>query len=94
MEDFKNLDPVQQKQFLFMVLVQQHEQIAMMGLGKIKNPATEKIEKELSQAKFAIDTLEMIQEYTKGNLNREEKDYLDFVLSNLRLNYVQEASAS
>jgi hypothetical protein len=91
MDDFKKLDPAQQKQFLFMVLVQQHEQIGMMGLGKIKNPATDKIEKELSQAKFAIDTLEMLEQYTQGNLGKDEKDYLTFVLSNLRLNYVQEA---
>jgi hypothetical protein len=90
MDEFQKLDPAQQKQFLFMVLVQQHEQIAMMGLGKIKNPATDKIEKELSQAKFAIDTLEMLEHYTKGNLSKDAQDYLTFVLSNLRLNYAQE----
>ena len=46
MDDLKNLNEDQQKQLLFMMLVQQHQQIGMMGLGKIKNPATDKIERD------------------------------------------------
>ena len=46
----------QQEQLLFMMLVQQHQQIAMMGMGKIKNPNTDEVERELKSAKFAIDT--------------------------------------
>lgn len=94
MDDLSKLDPRQQKQVLFMLMIQQHEQIAMMGMGKIKNPATDKIERELAQARYAIDTLEMLAEYTRGNLNQEEKGYLEYVLNNLRLNYVQEASST
>lgn len=80
----------QQNQLLFMMLVQQHQQIAMMGMGKIKNPNTDKIERELKSAKFAIDTLLMLQKYTEGNLPKELKDYLDETLNNLRLNYADE----
>lgn len=84
------LDEEQQNQLLFMMLVQQHQQIAMMGMGKIKNPNTDKVEKELKSAKFAIDTLLMLQKYTEGNLPDELKNYLEETLNNLRLNYADE----
>lgn len=84
------LNAEQQEQLLFVMLIQQHQQIAMMGLGKIKNPATDKIERELKSAKFAIDTLNMLQKFTDGNLPKELKDYLNQTLTNLRLNYADE----
>jgi hypothetical protein len=85
-----NLNTDQQEQLLFVMLVQQHQQIAMMGLGKIKNPATDKIERDLKSAKYAIDTLNMIRKYTEGNLPKELKDYINQTLTNLRLNYADE----
>lgn len=80
----------QQNQLLFMMLVQQHQQIAMMGMGKIKNPSTDEVERELKSAKFAIDTLRMLREYTEGNLPKELKNYLGQTLNNLRINYAEE----
>ncbi len=85
-----NLDSEQKEQLLFVMLVQQHQQIAMMGLGKVKNPATDKIERDLKSAKYAIDTLNMLQKYTEGNLPKELKDYINQTLTNLRLNYADE----
>lgn len=80
----------QQNQLLFMMLIQQHQQIAMMGMGKLKNPNTDKVERDLKSAKFAIDTLLMLQKFTKGNLPKELNQYLDQTLNNLRLNYAEE----
>lgn len=80
----------QQDQLLFMMLIQQHQQIAMMGMGKIKNPNTDQTERDLKSAKFAIDTLLMLQKFTKGNLPKELKNYLEQTLNNLRLNYADE----
>ncbi len=85
-----SLNPDQQDQLLCMMLIQQHQQIAMMGMGKLKNPATDKIERELASAKYAIDTLNMFEKYTKGNLPQELKGFLDQTLTNLRLNYADE----
>lgn len=93
-QDFSNFSKEQQDQLLFMMLVQQHEQIGMMGLGKQKNPATDKIEKDLSSAKYAIDTLSMLERMTKGNLGGELQNYLTNTLSTLRMNYVDEKSKS
>lgn len=86
----ENLNSEKQDQLLFMMLVQQHQQIAMMGMGKIKNPATDRIERDLSSSKYAIDTLNMLEKYTKGNLPKELKGYLDQTLTTLRLNYAEE----
>jgi hypothetical protein len=86
----EKLNEAQQQQLLFVMLIQQHEQIAMMGMGKIKNPQTDKSERDLSSAKFAIDTLNMLQSFTKGNLPKEVEEYLAQTLTNLRLNYADE----
>lgn len=85
-----NLSKEQQQQLLFMMLIQQHQQIAMMGMGKLKNPSTDRIERDMSSARFAIDTLAMLQDFTKGNLQKELEDYLTHTLNTLRLNYVDE----
>lgn len=80
----------QQQQLLFMMLIQQHEQIAMMGLGKQKNPVNEEVERDLKSAKYAIDTLVMLEKFTKGNLPKELSGYLQQTLNTLRLNYADE----
>lgn len=75
---------------LFGGLVTMFQSAALQQMGKIKNPATEAIERDLEQAGMSIDMLEMIQSKTKGNLKREEEDYLTGVLRDLKLNYVDE----
>lgn len=88
--DGDNLSEDKQQQLLFMMLVQQHQQIAMMGMGKIENPNTGEVERELKSAKFAIDTLVMLQKFTEGNLPKELDNYLKETLNNLRMNYADE----
>lgn len=63
---------------------------AMQALGKIKNPVSNKIEKNLEQAKQAIDMLEMIKEKTKGNLSIELMREMDGFISEVKLNYIDE----
>lgn len=64
--------------------------ICWQSLGKIKNPATEKAEKNLPFAKSIIEIFEMLQVKTKGNLNEEESKTLENILTDLKLNYVNE----
>lgn len=85
-----NLSEDEQQQLLFMMLVQQHQQIAMMGMGKVENPNTGETERELKSAKFAIDTLLMLKEFTEGNLPEKLDNYLTETLNNLRVNYAEE----
>ena len=76
---------------LFLQLIYLFQSTAMQGMGKIKNPVTDKIEGNLEQASQAIDMLEMLQDKTKGNLSEELKKMMESILTNLRLNYVEEA---
>jgi hypothetical protein len=59
-------------------------------MGKIKNPATDKLEKDLMQAQLSIDIIDMMKEKTEGNLNDDEKKFLDNMIAQLKLNYVDE----
>ncbi len=76
--------------FLFSNLIMQYQQMAWIGLGKLKDPTTDKIERELPQAKFAIDILETLRAKTEGNLKKEEEAFLTRTVSELQLNYVDE----
>jgi type III secretory pathway component EscR len=73
-----------------MQLIIQNQQIAMMAMGKIKNPVTDKIERNLEHAKIYIDSLDMLMAKTKGNLSEYEEKFLTETLKELKLNYVDE----
>jgi len=63
---------------------------AMIFLGQIPNPmADNKVEQNLPQAKFLIDTLLLIRDKTKGNLSKEEEGLLNGSLYELQMQYVQ-----
>ncbi|HEX9935430.1 MAG TPA: DUF1844 domain-containing protein [bacterium] len=76
---------------LFMHLVLTFQMAAWQQLGKIKNPITDKIERNLEQARYSIDMLEAIRKKTAGNINDAEKRMLDQAISELQLNYIDEA---
>ena len=62
---------------------------AMIAMGKLENPISQKAEVNLEQARFLIDTLEIIKEKTKGNLTEQESGLLEDSLFNLRMMYVE-----
>ena len=76
--------------YQFVSLVFSLQQAAMVQLGKIANPATGKMEKNLIQAKATIDMLEMLKEKSKGNLADTEQKIMLNTLDNLYLNYADE----
>lgn len=61
---------------------------AMIFVGEIPNPMTGKQEVNLRQAKFLIDTLGLLKEKTKGNLNPQEENMLTTSLYELQMKYV------
>ncbi len=75
---------------LFAILVLNFQSSAMISMGKIIHPITKEITRNLNEAKFAIDMLGMISNRTKGNLSIEEESLIQNVLTELRLNYVDE----
>lgn len=77
-------------QMLFMQLISSLHAGVLQQMGKIKNPATDKIERNLEQAEFTIDMLDMLKDKTKGNLTSDEEKFLATIISELKLNYVDE----
>jgi len=75
---------------MFMYLAGSFEMSAMMAMGKLKNPMTDKTERDLVQAQFSIDILDMLKAKTHGNLSEYESKYLDNLLGQLKLNYLDE----
>lgn len=80
----------QQNEFLFMQVVMMFQGMAMQNLGKVMNPVTNQIDRNLDQAKNMIDLLGMLEAKTEGNLNSNEKSLLTHSLYELRMNYVDE----
>jgi len=77
---------------LFFSLVMTFQAAAMQQMGKLKNPLTDKIERDLQQAQVSIDILDMLNDKTKGNLSEDESKLLKTILQELKLNYVDEMS--
>ena len=75
---------------MFIQIVAMFQTAALQQMGKLKNPMTEKIEKDLHQAQLSIDILDMFKEKTKGNLSPDEDRFLSNILQDLKLNYVDE----
>ena len=63
---------------------------ALVHLGVIEDPATQKKMKSLPLAKQTIDILGMLEEKTQGNLSTDEENLLKNILHDLRLMYVRE----
>lgn len=62
---------------------------ALYNLGEIPDPVSQKTETDLPMAKQIIDTIGMLQEKTRGNLESEEERLVKTLLYDLRLRYVQ-----
>ncbi len=62
---------------------------AWIGLGKIADPLSGEVKKDLKTAKFTIDTLVMLREKTKGNLEQDEEKLLNGIIADLQANYAE-----
>jgi len=82
-------DPGKEQQ-LFMYLVGTFQSSAWIALGKMKNPMTDKIERNLEQASYYIDLLGMLQSKTKGNVSEYEEQMLINTVSELKMNFIEE----
>lgn len=62
---------------------------AAISLGLAPDPNTNKIALNTEVARFNIDLLDMLREKTKGNLLKEENDFLERVVADLKLKFVE-----
>jgi len=63
---------------------------ALYQLGAVPDPASgETVEADPLVAQQTIDTLEMIRDKTRGNLDEEERKLIDSLLYELRMRFVE-----
>jgi hypothetical protein len=85
----ENLEQQPELEASFPVFISSLGMQALLALGEIENPLTKKKEPNLNQARYIIDTIQMLQEKTSANVTKEEKQMLEDILYQLRLIYVQ-----
>jgi hypothetical protein len=61
----------------------------MLSMGLLENPLTGSKAVNLPNARMVVDDLRMLQEKTFGNLDDEERAFLDKVVADLRRAYAQ-----
>ena len=83
-------EQIKKEDQLFIHLVNTFVQSAWISLGKVKNPVTDTLERNLEQATYYIDLLDMLQTKMKGNLSEWEEQYIIHSLSELKLNFIDE----
>ena len=90
-EEFAGLPPVDVYALLksFIGLLGAH---TWQWLGLVKNPVTGNIEKDLTQAKIAIDSISLMMGQLGDKLDASEQRELQGLLSDLRMNYVQQSA--
>ena len=82
-------DKVDTPEGKFRILVSSIATQVLVSLGAIENPLSKKKEIDLRGAKFSIDLLQLLSDKTRGNLTETERRYLEGVLYQLRMGYVE-----
>jgi hypothetical protein len=67
---------------------------AWQGMGLVANPASGKIEKNLEDAKTAIDAFAGLLDAVRPHLEAQARRDTESLLTTLRLNFVEKSSAS
>ena len=75
---------------LFLSIIYSFHAAAMQQMGKIANPFTGKVERDLDAARGTIDVLAMFRKKTEGNLTERESRVITGLITELQLNYVDE----
>jgi hypothetical protein len=74
---------------LFLNMIVQQTNMALIFLGKTPNPETGQLMQDLQTAKILIDQLEMLAIKTKGNLNPQESALMNQSLAAVRMSFVE-----
>ena len=84
--------PEEMNSALFANMVVQQTNMALMFLGQVPHPESGERVLDLEAAKMFIDTLEMLEAKTKGNLDKREETLLKRNLTALRMAFVEASS--
>jgi hypothetical protein len=67
---------------------------ALVALGEVAHPADGKVHVHPNQAKYLIDTIDVLRQKTKGNLTPVEEQTVESLLHQLRMIFVTKMSES
>jgi len=67
---------------------------ALIGLGEAPDPATGERQRDLPQAREAIETLRLLREKTEGNRTEPESALLEELLYDVQMRYVRVAKTA
>lgn len=73
----------------FVTLIYSFATGALISMGLAPDPQTKKVQKNLNMAKQNIEILSMLQVKTKGNLTEDEAKFLENILTEVRLRFVE-----
>jgi len=73
------------------LMISLHSQ-TMILLGKLADPSSGELRRNLAAARGTIDLIETLAVKTKGNLTADEDKMIQQMLTELRLNYVEESN--
>ncbi|MCY3756124.1 MAG: DUF1844 domain-containing protein [Acidobacteria bacterium] len=62
---------------------------AMLQMGLVPDPVSQRVEKNLPAARQTIDILEILKDKTQGNLQPDETRLLDRCLHDLKMSFVE-----
>ncbi len=72
----------------FSVLIMSLASSSCMAMGLAPDPENGEVYKDKQMARFNIDLLLVLQEKTKGNLSKDEDQFLENLISDLQMKFV------
>ncbi len=90
--EFSQTEETQLPKVTFSTFIFSLASSALMHLGEVPDPVSKKVSVNLTMARQIIDTLAIIEEKTKGNLDKDEENLLKSLLYDLRIKFVQKSS--
>ena len=85
-------ESLKKEERLFLYVVSTFKTSAMVALGKMENPMTNKIQINLEQASYYVDLLNMLQSKAKGNMSQYEEQMLINTVSELNMEIIKQKS--
>lgn len=82
-QDARNIPPIDFSAFVLSLSTS-----ALLHLGEIPDPQTQKTAKNLELARHTIDVIDMLKQKAKGNMTEAETGLIDNILYDLRMRYV------
>ena len=72
----------------FTTLIMSFASAAIVNMGRVPDPMTNTVQKNMAVARQNIDIIELLNDKTKGNLSADEERLMEQVLYELRMSFI------